>query len=163
LAHEDTGSCELTQEEDVNLFLNGDSQVFHEILQHVNEPICDDFLPEEQILDSALFHEKEMVAMFNDPEHHKPEHKIVMDVVKPQDHMFFQDPFAELVDSFNGGICYVRNIWSQELMKVLKIHDHQQVSWKLLVSFFSLLEESVKSVQMRRQLLDWLHWHFHII
>jgi hypothetical protein len=77
--------------------------------------------------------------------------------------MFFQDPFAELVDSFNGGICYVGNIWSQELMKVLKIHDHQQVSWKLLVSFFSLLEESVKSVFLRRQLLDWLHWHFHII
>ena len=103
------------------------------------------------------------MATSNDPEHHKPEHKIVMDVVKPQDHMFFQDPFAELVDSFNGGICYVGNIWSQELMKVLNIHDHQQVSWKLLVSFFSLLEENVKSVQMRRQLLDSLHWHFHII
>ena len=125
LAHEDTGSCELTQEQDVNLVLNGDSQVFHEILQHVNEPICDDFLPEEQILDSTLLHEKEIVAMFYDPEHHKPEHQIVMDVVEPRDHMFFQDPFAEMIDSFKGGICYVGTIWSQELIKVLKIHDHQ--------------------------------------
>ena len=162
LDHEDTESCGLTQEEDGNLFLNDDNQVFHEILQQDNEPICDNFLPVDQTLDSALFHEKEMVAMFKDPEHHKPEHEIVTDIVKSQDHMFFQDPFAELVDSFNGGICYVGTIWSQELMKVLKIHDHQQVSWKLLVSFFSLLEESVKSIQMRRQLLDWLHWHFHI-
>jgi hypothetical protein len=119
LAHEDAGSCELTQEEDVKLFLNGDSQVFHGILQQVNEPICDDFLPEDQILHSTLFHEKEMVAMFNDPEHHKLEHRVVMDVVKPQDHMFFQDPFVELLDSFNGGVCYVMSIWSQELMKLV--------------------------------------------
>jgi hypothetical protein len=102
--------------EEVNLFLNGDSHVFRGTLQ------------EDHILDSALFHEKDMVAMFNDPEHHESEHRVVMDVLKPQYDMFFQDPFAELLDSFNGGVCYVMNIWSQELMKGLQIHDHQQVS-----------------------------------
>jgi hypothetical protein len=102
-------------------------------------------------------------AMFNDPEHHKSEHRVVVEVLKPQYDMFFQDPFVDLLDSFNGGICYVMNIWSQELMKGLKIHDHQQVRWGLSVSFFSLFEESVKNFQMRRQLLDWLHWHFRII
>jgi hypothetical protein len=110
-----------------------------------------------------LFHEKDMVAMFNDPEHHESEHRVVMDVLKPQFDMFFQDPFADLLDSFNGGICYVMNIWSQELMKGLQIHDHQQVSWELSTSFFSLLEESVRKFQISRQLLDWLHWHFRII
>jgi hypothetical protein len=137
--------------EEVNLFLNGDSHVFRGTLH------------EDQILDSALFHEKDMVAMFNDPEHHESEHRLVMDVLKPQSDMFFQDPFAELLDSFDEGLCYVMNIWSQELMKVLKIHEHQQLSWEFSVSFFSLLEESVKNFQMRRQLLDWLHWHFRII
>jgi hypothetical protein len=95
-------------------------QVFHGILQQVNEPVYDDFLPEDQIVDSALFHEKDMVAMFNDPEHHESEHRVVMDVLKPQYDMFFQDPFADLLYSFNGGVCYVMNVWSQELMKVCK-------------------------------------------
>jgi hypothetical protein len=100
-----------------------------------------------------------MVAMFNDSEHHK----VVLGVLKSQDDIFFHDPFADLLDSFNGGIFYVMNVWSQELMKGLQIHGHQQVRLGLSISFFSLLEESVKKFQMRRQLLDWLHWHFRII
>ena len=63
----------------------------------------------------------------NDPEHYKSEHRVVLDVLKPQDDIFFQDPFADLLDSFNGGVCYVMDILSQESMKGLKIHDHQQV------------------------------------
>jgi hypothetical protein len=59
-----------------------------------------------------LFHEKDMAAMFNDPENHESEHRVVMDVLKPEYDMFFQDPFAMLLDSFNGGICYVMNVWS---------------------------------------------------
>jgi len=109
----------------VNLFLNGDSHLFHGTLQQVSEPVYDDFLPEDQILDSSLFHEKDMAAMFNDPEHHKSEHRVVLGVLKPQDGICFQDPFVDLLDSFNGGICYVMNVWSQELMKGLHIHDHQ--------------------------------------
>jgi hypothetical protein len=140
LAHEDAGSCELTQEE-----------VFKSTVRYLDsEPIF-------------VSMKKDMAAMFNDPEHHKSEHRVVMDVLKPQYDMFFQDPFADLLDSFNGGICYVMNIWSQELMKGSKIHDHQQVRWGLSISFFSLLGESVRKFQRRRQLLDWLHWHFHII
>jgi hypothetical protein len=149
--------------ENVNLFLNGDSHLFHGTLQQVSEPVYDDFLPEYKILDSALFHEEDMVAIFNDPEHHRSEHGVVLEVLKPQDDMFFQDPFADLLDSFNGGVCYVMNIWSQELMKGLKTYDHQQVRWELSVSCFSLLEESVRKFQRRRQLLDWLHWNFRII
>ena len=99
----------------------------------------------------------------SDPKHYKSEHRVVLDVLKPQDHIFFQDPFVDLLDSFNGGVCYVMDILSQELMKGLKIHDHQQVRWELSVSFFSLLKESVRKFQINRQLLDWLHWHFHII
>jgi hypothetical protein len=55
------------------------------------------------------------------------------------------------------------DILSQESMKGLKIHDHQHVRWKLSVSFFSLLKESVRKFQINRQLLDWLHWYFRII
>jgi hypothetical protein len=149
--------------EEVNLFLNGDSHLFHGTLQQVSEPVYNDFLPEGHILDSILFHEKYMVAMFNDPEHHESEHRVVMDVLKPQYDMFFQDPFAEILDSFNGGVCYVMSIWSQELMEGVQIHDHQQVGWGLSISFLSLLEESVKKFPISRQLLDWLHWHCHII
>jgi hypothetical protein len=101
--------------------------------------------------------------MFNDLEHHRSEHGVVLGVLKPQDDMFFHDPFADLLDSFNGGICYVMNVWSQELMKGLQIHGHQQVRWGLSISFFSLLEESVNFFQISRKLLDWLHWHFCII
>jgi hypothetical protein len=54
--------------ENVNLFLNDESHVFHGTLQEFSEPIYDDFLPGDHILDSALFHEKDMVSMFNDPE-----------------------------------------------------------------------------------------------
>ena len=50
---------------------------------------------------------KDMAAMFNDLEHHKSEHRVVLGVLKPQDNIFFQDPFVDLLDSFNGGICYV--------------------------------------------------------
>jgi hypothetical protein len=164
LSHSPGYECQISSiSENVNLFLNGDSHLFHGTLQQVSEPVYDDFLPEDQILDSALFHEKDMVAMFNDPEHHKSEHRVVLGVLKPQDDIFFQDPFADLLDSFNGGICYVMNVWSQELMKGLQIHDHQQVRWGLSISFFSLLEESVRKFQISRQLLDWLHWHFRII
>jgi hypothetical protein len=156
--------CQISSiSKNVNLFLNGDSHLFYGTLQQVSEPVYDDFLLENQILDSALFHEKDMVAMFNDPEHHESEHRVVIDVLKPQYDMFFQDPFAVLLDSFNGGIFYVMNVCSQELMKGLQIHDHQQVSWELSVSFFILLEESVRKFQISRQLLDWLHQHFRII
>jgi hypothetical protein len=164
LSHTPGYECQISSSsENVNLFLNGDSHLFHGTLQQVNEPVYDDFLPIDQILDSALIHEKDVVAIFNDPEHHKSEHGVVLDVLKPQFDMFFQDPFADLLDSFNGGICYVMNVWSQELMKGLNIRDHQQVRWGLSTSFFSLLEESVKNFQISRQLLDWLHWHFRII
>jgi hypothetical protein len=117
LSHSPRYECQTSSiSENVYLFLNGVSHVFHGNLQKVNEPIYDDFLSKDQILDSALFHEKYVVAMFNDPEHHKSEHRVVLDVLKPQDDIFFQDPFDDLLDSFNGGICYVMNIWSQELM-----------------------------------------------
>jgi hypothetical protein len=224
--------------ENVNLFLNDDSHVFDGTLQEVSEPIYDDFLPGDQLLDSVLFREKDMAAMFNDPEesllfenaldcdlqkydseinsmpeivtelpllersivdvprfcltddppelstepkydeysddyyiisveqlvvyfswrddgiqtrlchdfgdaieddlegcldilfendpeHYKSEHRVVLDVLKPQDHIFFRDPFVDLLDSFNGGVCYVMDILSQESMKSLKIHDQQ--------------------------------------
>jgi hypothetical protein len=65
------------------------------------------------------------ILFHNDPEHYKSEHRVVLDVLKPEDHIFFQDPFVDLLDSFNGAICYVMDIWSQESMKCLKIHDHQ--------------------------------------
>jgi hypothetical protein len=78
LSHSPGYECQTSSiSENVNLFLNDDSHVFHGTLQEVSEPIYDDFLPEDQILDSALFHEKDMVAMFNDPEHHKSEHRVV--------------------------------------------------------------------------------------
>jgi hypothetical protein len=99
----------------------------------------------------------------NDPEHYKSEHRVVLDVLKPQDHIFFQDPFADLLDLFNGGTRYVMDILSQESRKSLKIHDQQHFRWKLSVSFFSLLKESVRRFQISRQFLDWLHWHFCII
>jgi hypothetical protein len=57
-------------------------------------------------------------------------------------------------------------IWSQELMKgyfVTKSMITNRSDGELSVSFFSLLEESVKKFQISRQLLDWLHWHFRII
>jgi hypothetical protein len=58
-SHSPRYECQISSSsEDVNMFLNGDTQVFHGILQQVNEPICDDFLSKDQILDSALFHEK---------------------------------------------------------------------------------------------------------
>jgi hypothetical protein len=96
-------------------------------------------------------------------DHYKSEHRVVLDVLKPQDHPFFHDPFVDLLHSFNEGVCYVMDILSQESMKGLKIQDPQQVRWKLSISFFSLLKESVRKFQINRQLLDWLHWHFYII
>jgi hypothetical protein len=102
----------------------------------------------------------------DDPEQNKLEHTVVFDeacYLKPQDHAFFHDPFADLLDSFNGGVCYVMDILSQESRKSLNIHDQQHVRWELSVSFFSLLKESVSRFQISRQLLDWLHWHFCII
>ena len=102
----------------------------------------------------------------DDPDKNKLEQAIVFNeacYLKPQDHVFFHDPFADLLHSFNGGVCYVMDILSQESMKGLKIHDHQQVRWELSDSFFSLLKESVRKFQINRQLLDWLHWHFRII
>jgi hypothetical protein len=69
LSHSPRYECQTSSiSENVNLFLNDDSHVFHGTLQEVSEPIYDDFLQGDQILDSALFHEKYMVAMFNDPE-----------------------------------------------------------------------------------------------
>ena len=102
----------------------------------------------------------------DDPEQNKLEHIVVFDescYLKPQDHAFFHDPFADLLDSFNGGVCYVMDILSQESRKSLNIHDQQHVRWELSLSFFSLLKESVSIFQISRQLLDWLHWHFCII
>jgi hypothetical protein len=102
----------------------------------------------------------------DDPEKNKLEHAVVFDeacYLKPQDHAFFHDPFADLLDSFNGGVCYVMDILSQESRKSLKIHDQQHFRWKLSVSFFSLLKESVSRFQISTQFLDWLHWHFCII
>jgi hypothetical protein len=151
------------EEETIEISRVDEDEQYEEELAHKDAGSCELTQEEDQILDSALFHEKDMAAMFNDPEHHESEHRVVMDVLKPQYDMFFQDPFADLLDSFNGGICSVMNVWSQELMKGLHIHDHQQVRWGLSTSFFSLLEESVKKFQVSRQLLDWLHWHFRII
>jgi hypothetical protein len=51
----------------------------------------------------------------DDPEKNKLEHIVVFDeacYLKPQDHVFFHDPFADLLDSFNGGVCYVMDILS---------------------------------------------------
>jgi hypothetical protein len=63
LSHTPGYECQISSSsENVNHFLDGDSQVFHGILQPVGEPIYDDFLPEDQILDSSLFHEKDMVC-----------------------------------------------------------------------------------------------------
>jgi hypothetical protein len=145
------------EEEKIEISRVDEDEQYEEELAHKDVGSCELTQEEDHILDSTLFHEKDIAAMFNDPEHHESEHRVVMDVLKPQYDMFFQDPFADLLDAFNGGMCYVKNIWSQELMKVLKIHEHQQLSWELSVSFFSLLEESVKKFQMRRQLLDWIH------
>jgi hypothetical protein len=100
----------------------------------------------------------------NDPEHYKSERRVVFDeCFKTSGPYIFQDPFADLLDLFNGGTCYVMDILSQELRKSLKIHDQQHFRWKLSVSFFSLLKESVSRFQISRQFLDWLHWHFCII
>ena len=69
LSHSPRYECQTSSiSKNVNLFLNDDSHVFDRTLQKVSEPIYDDFLLGDQILDSALFHEKDMVSMFNDPE-----------------------------------------------------------------------------------------------
>jgi hypothetical protein len=99
----------------------------------------------------------------DDPEKNKLEHAVGFNeacYLKPQDHAFFHDPFADLLDSFYGGVCYVVDILSQESRKSLNIHDQQYVRWELTVSFFNLLKESMSRFQISRQLLDWLHWHF---
>jgi hypothetical protein len=75
----------------------------------------------------------------DDPEQNKLEHAVVFDeacYLKPQDHAIFHDPFADLLDSFNGGARYILDILSQESRKSLKIHDQQHFRWKLSVSFF---------------------------
>jgi hypothetical protein len=70
LSHSPGYECQTSSiSENVNLFLNDDSHVFDGTLQEVSEPIYDDdFLPGYHLLDSVLFCEKDMVAMFNDPE-----------------------------------------------------------------------------------------------
>jgi hypothetical protein len=69
LSHNPGHECQTSSiSKNVNLFLNDDSHVFHGTLQEVSEPIYDDFLPRNYILDSSSFHEKDMVSMFNDPE-----------------------------------------------------------------------------------------------
>jgi hypothetical protein len=41
----------------------------HETIQEVSEPIYDDdSLPGDQLVDSVLFHEKDVAVMFNNPE-----------------------------------------------------------------------------------------------
>jgi hypothetical protein len=82
----------------------------------------------------------------NDPEHYKSEHRVVLDVLKTQDHIFFQDPFADLLDSFNGGTRYVMDILSRESRKSLKIHDQQHFRWKLSVSFFILAQRKCEKI-----------------
>jgi hypothetical protein len=49
-----------------NLILNDDN---HETIQEVSEPFYDDdSLPGDQLVDYVLFHEKDVVVMFNNPE-----------------------------------------------------------------------------------------------
>jgi hypothetical protein len=67
LSHSPGYECQTSSiSENVNLFLNDDSHVFDGTLQEVSEPIYDDdFLPGDQLVDSILFHEKDVVVMFN--------------------------------------------------------------------------------------------------
>ena len=96
----------------------------------------------------------------NDPEHDDVEQRVVLDVLKPQDHIFFQDPFAGLLESFNGGVCYAMDVLSLDSRVRLNIYVQHLFRWELSVSFFSLLRESVSRFQISSQQLDWLHWHF---
>ena len=66
----------------------------------------------------------------DDPEQNKLEDAVVFDeacYLKAQDHSIFNDPFADLLDSCNGGACYILDILSQESRKSLNIHDKKHV------------------------------------
>jgi hypothetical protein len=93
----------------------------------------------------------------NDLEHNDVEQRVVLDILKPQDQIFFQYPFAGLLESFNGGVCYAMNNLSLDSRKILNIYVQQHFKWELSFSFFSLLKQNVSKVRVNSQLLDWLH------
>ena len=88
------------------------------------------------------------------------EQRVVLDeasYLNPQDQVFFQDPFAGLLESSKEGVFYAMNGLLQGLTKKFNTYVQQQLRWEWSFFFFSLLKRVSKN-QSCSYLLDWLHW-----
>ena len=99
------------------------------------------------------------VLFYKDHGHNKLEQRIVLDETfyfNPQDQVFFQEPFVDLLESFKA-VCYAMDGLMQNSRKMLKTYVQQQLKGEWSFLFLSLLMKVSKNYSCSH-LLHWLHW-----